>query len=142
MPSSAPRLLVADDQPDILEALKLLLKSEGFDVETATSPRAVLAALDARDFVEKPWDNNRLLTTLRTQVDLGRAVRKSQRLENENRALRKEGLPEMIAGSPAMQPVLRLMERVGPSDANVLVLGEHGTGKEVVARWLHAASAR
>jgi DNA-binding NtrC family response regulator len=69
-------------------------------------------------------------------------VRKSQRLENENRALRKDGLPEMIAGSPAMHPVLRLMERVGPSDANVLVLGEHGTGKEVVARWLHAASAR
>ncbi|OLC86348.1 MAG: sigma-54-dependent Fis family transcriptional regulator, partial [Gemmatimonadetes bacterium 13_1_40CM_3_66_12] len=62
--------------------------------------------------------------------------------EIETRTLRKEGLPELIAESPAMQPVLRLMERVGPSDANVLILGEHGTGKEVVARWLHAASAR
>src|SRR5437867_3458992 len=196
----APRLLVADDQPDILEALKLLLKGEGFDVETAASPRAVLAAVEARDFdallvdmnyardttsgaegldllsrvqalegappvvvmtawasidgaveamrrgardyVEKPWDNRRLLTTLRTQVELGRALRKSRRLEIENRTLRREGLPELIAESPAMQPVLRLMERVGPSDANVLVLGEHGTGKEVVARWLHASSAR
>src|SRR3989454_884530 len=200
MLARAPRLLVADDQPDVLEALKLLLKGEGFDVETAASPRAVLAAVEARDFdallvdmnyardttsgaegldllsriqglesappvvvmtawgsidgaveamrrgardyVEKPWDNRRLITTLRTQVELGRALRKSQRLELENRTLRKEGLPEVIAESPAMQPVLRLMERVGPSDANVLLLGEHGTGKEVVARWLHAASAR
>jgi DNA-binding NtrC family response regulator len=200
MSTRAPRLLVADDQPDILEALKLLLKAEGFDVETAASPRAVLAAVEARDFdallvdmnytrdttsgaegldllsrvqalegappivvmtawasidgaveamrrgardyVEKPWDNRRLLATLRTQVELGRALRKSQRLEIETRTLRKEGLPELIAESPAMQPVLRLMERVGPSEANVLILGEHGTGKEVVARWLHASSAR
>jgi len=198
--SSAPRILIADDQRDVLEALKLLLKAEGYDVETATSPRGVLSALDARDFdallidmnytrdttsgaegfdllarlqtldrappvvvmtawgsvdgaveamrrgardyIEKPWDNRRLLATLRTQVELGRALRKSRQLELENRALRKEGFPELIAESPAMQPVLRLMERVGPSDANVLVLGEHGAGKEVVARWLHAASAR
>ncbi|PYO95241.1 MAG: sigma-54-dependent Fis family transcriptional regulator [Gemmatimonadetes bacterium] len=197
---SAPRLLIADDQPDVLEALKLLLKGEGFVVETATSPRSVLTAVEARDFdallvdmnyardttsgaegldllsriqglesappvvvmtawasidgaveamrrgardfIEKPWDNRRLLATLRTQVELGRALRKSQRLEIENRTIRREGLPELIAESPAMQPVLRLMERVGPSDANVLVLGEHGTGKEVVARWLHASSPR
>src|SRR6266581_2582625 len=198
--SSAPRILIADDQRDVLEALKLLLKGEGYEVEAATSPRGVLSALDARDFdallidmnytrdttsgaegfdlltrletldrappvvvmtawgsvdgaveamrrgardyIEKPWDNRRLLATLRTQVELGRALRKSRQLELENRALRKEGFPELIAESPAMQPVLRLMERVGPSDANVLVLGEHGAGKEVVARWLHAASPR
>src|SRR6266511_989449 len=167
---SAPRLLVADDQPDILEALKLLLKGEGFDVETAASPRAVLAAVEARDFdallvdmnytrdttsgaegldllsrvqglespppgvvmtawasidgaveamrrgardyVEKPWDNRRLLATMRTQVELGRALRKSQRLEIENRRLRREGLPELVTESPAMQPVLRLMVAV------------------------------
>src|SRR5216117_746567 len=197
---ASPRLLIADDQPDVLEALKLLLKGEGFEVETAASPRGVLAAVEARDFdailmdmnyardttsgaegldllsrvqalegappivvmtawasidgaveamrrgardyVEKPWDNRRLLTTLRTQVELGRALRKSRRLEIENRTLRREGLPELIAESPAMQPVLRLMERVGPSDANVLILGEHDTGKEVVARWLHASSSR
>src|SRR5467141_2535521 len=195
-----PRILVADDQPDVLEALKLLLKGEGYEVETVASPRGVLSALDkrdfdallidmnytrdttsgaegldllgrlqgldasppvvvmtawasidgaveamrrgARDFIEKPWDNRRLLATLRTQVELGRALRRSQQLERENRALRREGLPELIAESPAMQPVLKLMERIGPSDANVLILGEHGTGKEVVARWLHAASAR
>jgi DNA-binding NtrC family response regulator len=79
---------------------------------------------------------------MRTQVELGRAIRRSQRLESENLALRPEGAPELIAESAAMQPVLRLMERIGPSDANALVTGEHGTGKEVVARWLHAASPR
>jgi DNA-binding NtrC family response regulator len=96
----------------------------------------------ARDYIEKPWDNARLMATLRTQVELGRALRRGQRLENENRALRREGFPVLIAESPAMQPVLRLMERVGPAEANTLILGEHGTGKDVVAQWLHAASPR
>src|SRR5256884_371032 len=187
MSATAPRILVADDQPDVLEALKLLLKGEGYEVQAATSPRAVLSALDsrefdallidmnytrdttsgaegldllgrlqgldasppvvvmtawasidgaveamrrgARDFIEKPWDNRRLLATLRTQVELGRALRRSQQLERENRALRREGLPELIAESPAMEPVLKLMERIGPSDANVLILGELGSSK-------------
>jgi DNA-binding NtrC family response regulator len=92
--------------------------------------------------VQKPWDNARLLQTLRTQVELGRALRVGQRLEHENRLLRREGAPEMIADSPAMRPVLELLARVGPSDANVLVTGEHGTGKELVARILHTSSAR
>lgn len=197
---STPRILVADDQPDILQALRLLLKGEGFVVETTTSPGGVLAALErsdfdvllmdlnytrdttsglegfdlltriqlldaslpvvvmtaygsvegaveamrrgARDYLEKPWDNNRLVTLLRTQVELGRALRRSQRLESENQALRREGLPDLVAESPAMRGVARLMERVAPSDANALILGEHGVGKEVAARWLHAASAR
>ncbi len=196
---TAPRILVADDDTDVLEALRLLLKAEGFQVETASSPGGVLAAVEARDFdallidmnytrdttggiegldllsrlqgldstlpvmvmtawgsiegavesmrrgardyIEKPWNNARLLNTLRTQVELGRAIRAGQRLETENRSLRKDGV-ELIASAPAMQPVLRLMERVGPSDANALITGEHGTGKEVVARWLHAASTR
>jgi len=200
VPSLPTRLLVADDDPAVLEALRLLLKGEGYQVETATSPGGVLAAVESRDFdallmdmnytrdttggvegldllsrlqgldatlpvlvmtawgsiegaveamrrgardyIEKPWDNARLLQQLRTQIELGRAIRTSQRLESENRSLRRDGSPELIATSPAMLPVLRLMERVGPSDANALITGEHGTGKEVVARWLHAASAR
>ena len=200
-PSTAsPRILVADDQPDVREALRLLLKTEGYAIEAVGSPAAVLAAaqasdfdavlldlnyardtttgreglelvselqrLDAtlpaivmtawgsvekaveamrrgaRDFIEKPWDNARLLATLRTQVELGRALRRSQRLEGENRLLRRDGAPELIATAPVMRPVLQLMERVAPSDANVLITGEHGTGKEVVAQWLHAASPR
>jgi DNA-binding NtrC family response regulator len=96
----------------------------------------------ARDYIEKPFDNGRLLNILRTQVDLGRAIRRSQRLESENLALRAEGAPQLVAQSAAMQPVLRLMERIGPSDANALITGDHGTGKEVVARWLHAVSPR
>jgi DNA-binding NtrC family response regulator len=198
--SPAPRILVADDDPDVLEALRLLLKGEGCEVETATSPGGVLVSVEARDFdaclidmnytrdttggiegldllsrlqqldgtlpvlvmtawgsvggaveamrrgardyIEKPWDNARLLHLLRTQLELGRAIRRGQRLESENRTLRREGFPDLVAESPAMGPVLRLMERVGPSDANALITGEHGTGKEVVARWLHAASAR
>jgi DNA-binding NtrC family response regulator len=195
-----PRVLVADDQRDVLEALRLLLKGEGFLVETAASPTAILAALDkhdfdlvlmdlnytrdttsgregldllprlreidsnlpvivmtawstidgaveamregARDYIEKPWDNARLIATLRTQFELGQALRRSQRLELVNQMLRQDGLPDLIAESRIMQPVLELMKRVAPSDANVLVTGEHGTGKEVAARWIHAASDR
>lgn len=195
-----PRILVADDQADILEALRLLLKSNGFDADTVNSPAGALSALErrdydaalldmnytrdttsgregldllhslqtlepdmpvvvmtawgsidnaveamrrgARDYVEKPWDNARLVSILGTQVELGRALRRAQRLESENRLLRRDRLPRMISESPKMKPVLQLMERVGPSDANVLITGEHGTGKELVAQWLHASSQR
>jgi len=196
----APRVLIADDQADVLEALRLLLKHAGVETVLATSPAGVLSAFEsheldavlmdlnyardttsgregldllgrlvaadatlpvivmtawssvegaveamqrgARDYVQKPWDNQRLLQTLRTQVELGRALRDSRRLEHETSRLRARELPQLVAESDAMQPVLRLMERVSPSDAHVLITGEHGTGKEVVARWLHAASAR
>jgi DNA-binding NtrC family response regulator len=97
----------------------------------------------ARDYVEKPWDNQRLLATVRTQAELGRALRRSHRMEGEHLTLQKDDdLPDLIAESKAMQPVLDLVRRVGPSVANVLVTGEHGTGKEVVARRLHAVSER
>lgn len=200
IPAGVPVILIADDQPDVLQALRLLLKGEGFAVETTGSPGGVLAALErsdydvllmdlnytrdttsgmegfdlltriqlldaslpvvvmtaygsvegaveamrrgARDYLEKPWDNTRLVALLRVQVELGRALRQSQRLESENQSLRREGLPDLVAESPAMRQVARLMERVGPSDANALILGEHGVGKEVAARWLHAASGR
>lgn len=99
--------------------------------------------LGARDYVEKPWKNDKLVATLRTQIELGRALRRSEHLEGENARLRAASAgPEMIAGSPAMAPVLELVQRVGPSDANVLVTGPHGAGKEVLARALHAASLR
>jgi DNA-binding NtrC family response regulator len=193
------RVLAADDQRDILEALRLSLKREGFDLTLASSPAGVLAALQesdfdaalldlnytrdttsgkegldllsqirsldsslpvivmtawgsvegaveamrrgARDYVQKPWDNARLAATLRTQVELGRALRRTDRLEQENSRLRGS-MPHIVARSPAMQNVMRLLDRVGPSEANVLVTGEHGTGKEVVARWIHASSKR
>ncbi|MEX1182187.1 MAG: sigma-54 dependent transcriptional regulator [Gemmatimonadota bacterium] len=200
MTQPVKKVLIADDQPDVLEALRLLLKGEGFELETASSPAGLLQAVEssdfdavlmdlnytrdttsgsegmelltrlreldstlpvivmtawgsvasavdamrrgARDYVEKPWDNQRLVTMLRTHVELGRALRESARLQSENQLLRKDGVPELIAAAAAMKPVLTLMERVGPSEANILVTGEHGTGKEIVARWLHAASPR
>jgi DNA-binding NtrC family response regulator len=198
--SNPPKVLIADDQPAVLEALRMLLKGEGYATETAASPAAVLQALErrdfdvalmdlnyardttsgqegldllsrvklldddipvvvmtawgsvelaveamrrgARDFVQKPWDNERLLSIVRTQVELGQALRKGKRLEAENRLLRGEARPKLTAGSEIMTPILDLITRVGPSDANVLITGEHGTGKEVVANTLHAISLR
>jgi DNA-binding NtrC family response regulator len=96
----------------------------------------------ARDFIQKPWENARLLSILKTQAELSRALRQGQRLAAENEMLRAEKGPTMIAEAPAMQPVLEMIERVAPSDANVLITGENGTGKGVVARALHQASAR
>ncbi len=199
-PHGAPRVLIADDQPDVLEALRLLLKGEGYQIELVSSPAGVLNAIDARefdvvlidlnyardttsgqegldllsriqavdstlpvvvmtawssvkvaveamrrgarDFIPKPWENERLISIIRTQIELSRALRKGLRLEAENRLLRGVERPTLIAESPAMQPVLRVVANVGPSDANVLITGEPGTGKEVVAQTLHAISPR
>jgi len=199
-PSESPRILVADDQPDVLEALRLLLKSEGYQIETAKSPAAVVKAVEARDFalvlmdlnyardttsgqegldllnklsaidsslpvvvmtawasvdvaveamrrgardfVTKPWDNPRLLAIVKNQIALGSAVRAYSRLQQENQLLRGKGGPTLIAQSAAMRPVLDIIARVGPSDANVLITGENGTGKGVVAQALHAVSVR
>ena len=130
---------------DLLERIRALDPALPVIVMTAWgSVEGAVAAVrrGARDYVQKPWENARLLQTVRTQVELGRALRVGQRVENEHRLLSREGLPEMIAGSAAMRPVLELLQRVGRSDANVLVTGEHGTGKELVARLLHAASPR
>src|SRR5581483_7310832 len=96
----------------------------------------------ARDFIQKPWENARLLAIIRTQIELSRALRRGQRLAAENEMLRGDRGPTLIAESPAMQPVLEVISRVGPSEANVLITGENGTGKGVVARALHAASVR
>ncbi|HEY0431003.1 MAG TPA: sigma-54 dependent transcriptional regulator, partial [Pyrinomonadaceae bacterium] len=85
---------------------------------------------------------------VRTQVELGRALRRGQRLEAENLTLRdsaaSEGVkqPSVIAESQSMKSVLKLVERIGPADANILITGENGSGKGVIARALHATSAR
>lgn len=133
------------------EGLDLLSQIQGIDSQVPVIVMTAWANVDvaveamrrgARDFIQKPWENVRTLTILRTQIELYRAMRRAQRLEAENRLLRAEGLPEMIATAPAMQPVLAMITRIGPSDANVLITGEHGTGKEVVAQMLHGLSQR
>jgi DNA-binding NtrC family response regulator len=194
------KLLVADDQPHILEALRLLLKPEGYQLEMVRTPALVLEALiresfdgvlidlnytrdttsgqegldlvarvkemeaelpvvvmtawgnidlaveamrrGAGDFIQKPWENARLLNILRTQLELHRSQKRMQWLEAENRILRAPGAPDFIASAASMRTVLETMARVGPSDANVLITGEHGTGKEVVAQTLHRLSTR
>ena len=193
------RILVADDQPDVLEALRILLKGAGYQIDAVTSPAGIFNALEkkdyallmmdlnytrdttsgqeglevipklqevdntlpivvmtawatidlaveamkrgARDFVPKPWDNDRLLTIVRTQVELAGALRKGRRLEAANQLLRG-GAPNLIAEAPAMRPVIEMISRVAPSDANVLITGENGTGKGLVAQALHALSSR
>jgi DNA-binding NtrC family response regulator len=194
------RILAADDQQDILEAIELLLKPQGYKVDIARSPELVREALTncsfdvvlidlnytrdttsgregldllseivaidgtlpvivmtawgnvelaveamrrgARDFIQKPWDNARLLAILRTQIELHRALQESERLAAENRLLNAQGGSEFIATAPSMLPVLETMSRIAPSQANVLITGEHGTGKEVIARRVHALSLR
>ena len=200
MADEALPILIADDQRDVLEALRLLLKSEGHACKTVGDPAAALAALKggafaaalidlnytrdttsgregldllkalkqaepdlpvvamtawgsinlaveamrlgAGDFIEKPWDNTRLISVLRNQIALGAAARREQKLRAENSLLRGDADEEFIAQSRAMQPVLALIERVAPTDANVLVLGENGTGKGVIARLIHRRSKR
>ncbi|MDZ4812329.1 MAG: sigma-54 dependent transcriptional regulator [Pseudomonadota bacterium] len=194
-------ILIADDQPDVAEALRLLLKSEGMTTCVVHDPAAALDAvkrqhfacalldlnysrdttsgaeglsliselrrLDAAvpiiamtawgtidlavralqagagDFVEKPWENQRLLTVLRNQMALGAATRAMERLDAENALLRgDEEADEFIAESAAMRPVQELIRRIAPSDANVLILGDNGTGKGVIANRIHQASKR
>ncbi|MFN2445186.1 MAG: sigma-54-dependent transcriptional regulator [Vicinamibacterales bacterium] len=196
----SPRILIADDQPDVLEALRLLLKPEGFLIDTASSPQQLMRALElkdydvvlmdlnyardttsgeegldllqrihkadeslpvvvmtawgsvnvaveamrrgARDFIQKPWENERLVSIVRTQTELGRAIRRGRQLEAANQALVADGRSPLLAEAAAMRPVLDIIARVGPSDANVLVTGENGTGKGLVAQALHAVSPR
>jgi DNA-binding NtrC family response regulator len=183
------RILLADDHPDVLEALRLLLKPEGYAVTSAASVEAALAAasaapfdlalvdlnyardttsgkeglelirrlraldadlpvvamtawgtidgavfamrLGARDYVEKPWDNRRLLETVRAHARSPAST-----------AIAGAEAPEILGESAAIRSVLDAVARVGPSNASVLVTGEHGTGKELVARRIHASSRR
>lgn len=200
MRSSNPKVLIADDQPDVIEALRLLLKGEGFQIDTAASPDQIMSSIEsrdfdvalidlnytrdttsgqegldlltrmsavdstlpvvvmtawgsvdvaveamrrgARDFVQKPWENERLLSILWTQAELSKALRKGLRLEAENQLLRNQGGVNLIAVAPTMQPVLQMITRVGPSDANVLITGENGGGKGVIAQALYSISHR
>src|SRR5437868_10491798 len=193
------RILIADDQNDVLEALRILLKGEGHQTDAVTSLAGIFNALEkkdysllmmdlnytrdttsgqeglevipkiqaidntlpivvmtawatidlaveamkrgARDFVPKPWDNERLLTIIRTQLELAGALRRGRKLEAENQLLRGSA-PKLIAEAPAMRPVIEMIRQVAPSDANVLITGENGTGKGLVAQALHSLSPR
>ena len=194
-----PCILIVDDQADVREALRLLLKSAELESVAAAHPRQALemvatnrfaaALIDmnyqrdttsgaegiellgvlqrsdpdlpvivmtawgsidlavraiqagARDFVEKPWDNTRLLTVLRNQLALAASGRRERRLRAENALLRSSQV-ELIAQSRAMRDLLAKAARVARTDSAVLLVGENGTGKGVLARHLHALSGR
>ncbi len=193
-------ILVADDQEDILKALRMLLRSEGFKVTVVDNPHDVIdqvrrrvydvvlldlnytrdttsgkeglelvkeiRALDsdlsvvvmtawasvelaveimregARDFITKPWENERVISVIRNQAEYTQLVRRGKLLREENEVLRSEQKVDFISRSEAMKPVLEIIDAVGPSDANVLITGENGTGKGVIAKVLHERSNR
>jgi DNA-binding NtrC family response regulator len=199
MSKRVPLILVADDQPDVVESLRLLLKGEGIDTRSFSRPQSLIEALKsqhadavlldlnytrdttsgeegldaigairafdadtpviamtawgsielaveamrrgAQDFIEKPWDNERLITILNTQLVLSQALKRTRALEAENRLLSRP-TDEFIAESSAMEPVLETIDRIAPSDANVLITGESGCGKGLVARIIHDRSER
>ncbi|MCG8465328.1 MAG: sigma-54 dependent transcriptional regulator [Xanthomonadales bacterium] len=194
-------VLVADDQPDVRQAMKLLLRSEGYQVELAKDPDEVLAVmsqggidllmldlnytrdttsgreglavlqklrekgeelpvvamtawgtvdvameavrLGADDFLEKPWENLRLLSIIRTQLERSAAVRSEQRYQELARIRQddKSGI-EIIAEAESMQRVLAMAGQVAPAVASVLLTGENGTGKSMIAQQLHHWSDR
>lgn len=111
------------------------------DVKTAVEAVKV----GAIDFLEKPWRNERLLTTLKAGLELSQSRRKVQKLTDQQQMLAndlEQPFGEIIGESPAMKKVFSLVEKVARTDANVLILGENGTGKEVIARAIHRQSKR
>jgi two-component system, NtrC family, response regulator HydG len=196
------RILVVDDNEDILHAARLLLKRHFTRVQTlddpsqlaalarrgafdvllldmnfaagadsgaeglerlsevlAVDPQAVVVLVTAHsdvelaveamkkgaaDFITKPWENERLLATLMAALNLRRARLETTELRQRNSGLAAATHVEsgMIGTSPAMLRVFGAIRRTAPTDANVLILGENGTGKELVAREIHRISAR
>jgi DNA-binding NtrC family response regulator len=196
-------VLIADDDQNIITALKLLLKSEGLDSVSCNTPKAALelvqkqafqlALIDlnyhedttsgkegldlisairkvdeylpiivmtgwgtvsvaveamqrgAMDFVEKPWDeNNRLIAAIRTQIRLAEIAKSEIKLQIENKILRSEknNLGNMVCESPAMKSLLKIIDKVAASDISILITGENGTGKSLLASYIHEHSQR
>lgn len=99
----------------------------------------------ATDFILKPWDNKKLLATLKSGIDLHQTRQKVEILEVQKQFLEQDlnhNFEKMIGDSEAMKPVFNTIKKVADTDANVLILGENGTGKELVARELHLMSGR
>jgi len=196
-------VLIADDDQNIITALKLLLKNEGLATVSCNTPQDALeliqkqafqlALIDlnyhedttsgkegldlisairkvdeylpiivmtgwgtvsvaveamqrgAMDFVEKPWDdNNRLIAAIRTQIRLAEIAKNEIKLQTENKILKSEknNLGNMVCESPAMKSLLRIVDKVAASDIPILITGENGTGKSLLASYIHEHSQR
>ena len=197
------KVLLCDDNQDILSALKALLSARGYEVCLATNPNDAITSLQqenidialvdlnytrdttsgeeglsliaqmhqlnaqlpivvmtafgnmqlaiktlqsgARDFIEKPWDNDRLLSIIRTQLDLGKALADGKRLAEENQQLKAAqagSKAKFVSTSMAMKSVNTLIERIATTPANILITGEHGSGKGVTAEQIYQLSDR
>src|SRR5690606_13079591 len=200
MTDSSGRILVIDDDPDVLIAAKLLLKRHYGQVVTDGDPEHLCGYLErqdwdlilldmnfslgansgqeglqwldyiqhkqpgtlvvlmtaygavdtavqalkggAIDFVLKPWQNERLLTTVAAALRLKASHEEVKHLKSREREIQPAAPHVMIGQSPALRQVRQLIGQVARTDANVLILGENGSGKEVAAREIHAQSAR
>ncbi|MBT1062442.1 sigma-54 dependent transcriptional regulator [Bowmanella sp. Y26] len=199
----SPSILIADDDPQVLAALRIFLVPEGYRLTCSRAPEDAVASLTqedfsvalidlnyqrdttsgregldllekikaldedlpvivmtgfgsvelaveamklgAADFIEKPWDNERLLSILRTQVQLKSNQDRSRKLEAQNALLQQQASSRpqgIVAESMEMRQVLAQIEKLAKSDMNVLLTGENGTGKSMLAEYLHQCSAR
>jgi DNA-binding NtrC family response regulator len=165
-PAALPALMKAHD-PDVILLDMNFARGQSSGVEgfkaleaiRAADPQAVVVIITAyggvniaveamkrgaTDFVTKPWDNERLVATVKTAFALRASRRDAAVAEAKMATIGEAARPEspLLGASPAMRSILALIDRVAPTDANVLVLGENGTGKELIARELHARSRR
>ena len=198
------KILIADDDLNIIASLKYILSEENFDIIAMTTPQAVLenlkiesvdlvlldmnfqqdttsgaeglqlveaiknldenlpiivmtgwATIDiavdamragAKDFIQKPWNNERIISAIKTQIKLAKIDRKLQRLSQENKLLSSQSFPEskeqIIAKSPAMQQLMSTLSDLAKSDMSILLTGDNGTGKSMLAAYVHKLSAR
>jgi len=197
------KILIVDDDEDILTASRLLLRREFGEISTCKDPNEIpglladqdydvilldmnfspgestgedwlfwldkILAIDphivvvmitahgslntavaamkrgATDFIAKPWQNEKVVATVSTAVQLRHSRKESETLRQTNKVLREEtaaGDAEIIGDSSAAKKVMAVVSRAGPTDANVLILGENGTGKELIAKELHRQSKR
>lgn len=101
--------------------------------------------MGSTDFVLKPWDNQKLLATLKSALQLNLSRKEVSRLKEKESVLKKEINREqkfIIGSSPSLMNVLNMVHKVAGTDANILITGENGTGKELIAREIHRLSNR
>ena len=198
------KILIADDDINIIASLKYILSDENIDIIAMTRPEAVLenlqsesvdlvlidmnfqqdttsgaeglklvenishfdetlpiivmtgwATIDiavdamragAKDFIQKPWNNERVISAINTQIKLAKIDKKLQRLSQENRLLKSQSFPDskehIIAKSPAMKQLLATLDDLAKSDMSILLTGDNGTGKSMLASYVHKLSPR
>jgi len=128
---------IRESNPDI----SVVMITAYGDIDTAV--RALKAG--ACDFIVKPWDNEKLLATLKLAIQLNLSKKEVNHLRRRETELKNVLIPEgrhIIGSSPSIMHVMNLVRKVAKTDANILITGENGTGKELIAREIHRLSGR